>query len=611
MSLRRLLKNKHATCGILLECESNIFVGEHMSAAQTRTKILIIPTLLRSIAVAAFFFYAAATAAEAPQTAVASLSREKALELGERMYRTGLLPSGEPLTAFVQGDIPVEGTTFTCVSCHVRSGIGSYEGGVVTLPTNGEILYRPFKDMRRFVTPGVGMIPYFKLPKIQAPPRPAYTDTTLAAVLRTGIDPAGRQLDYVMPRYQLSDPDMNILIFYLKALSAQTSPGVTNTTIRFATVITDEVGPKERQEMLSVLNAIVIARNNAGKSKMDSQLPRWAGFSEDLSRSRRKISLAVWDLKGPPGTWRSQLEQYYRKEPVFALLAGITTGEWKPVHEFSEANKIPCLFPITDFPVISSTDWYTQYISKGYYQEGEAVARFLGNREELSPEKAIVQLYQDTREGRALADGFRETWKTFDRRQPVDCVLKKGNPLTKEYLQKALSKEKSAILLLWAGAEAYAVLEAVAADANKPDMIYLSSSLLKDGFLAVPETVRAFTYITYPYRLGLVITPGKDLGKGSMGVSKDAPVPVATRNVAQKTGSSQSLLPEIFMMMMTNFYRDYMLDIIGMCGDMKDSPYERLSFGPGQRYASKGCYIVQLTPGANPAVVKKSDWVIH
>ena len=582
-----------------------------MNPMPTNKQIRLLPALLSSIAVAAFFFCAAAAAAEVPQTAVAGLSQEKLLQLGENIYRTGLLPSGESLTALVQGDIPVEGTTFTCVSCHVRSGIGSYEGGVVTLPTNGEILYRPFKDVRRFVTPGVGMIPYFKLPKIQAPPRPAYTDTTLATVLRTGIDPAGRQLDYVMPRYQLSDRDMDILIFYLKALSAQPSPGVTDTTIRFATVITDEVSPKEHREMLSVLNAIVIARNNAGRSKMDSQIPRWAGFSEDLSRSRRKISLAVWELKGPAGTWGSQLEQYYRKEPVFALLAGITTGEWKPVHEFCEANKIPCLFPITDFPVISSTDWYTQYISKGYYQEGEAVARFLGNRAELSSDKAIVQLYNDTREGHALAGGFRETWKALGHRQPVDSLLIKGNPPTKENLQKMLAQEKPSILLLWAGSEAYAALETVAADANKPDMIYLSSSMLKDGFLAVPESVRAFTYITYPYRLGLEVTPGKDLGKGGMGVSKDAPVPVATRNVAQKTGSSLSLLPEIFMMMMTNFYRDYMLDIIAMCGDMKDSPYERLSFGPGQRYASKGCYIVQLTPGADPSVLKKSDWVMH
>jgi hypothetical protein len=39
--------------------------------------------------------------------------------------------------------------------------------------------------------------------------------------------------------------------------------------------------------------------------------------------------------------------------------------------------------------------------------------------------------------------------------------------------------------------------------------------------------------------------------------------------------------------------------------------FERLSFGPGQRYASKGCYIVQLSKGEKPGLIKKSDWVIH
>jgi hypothetical protein len=576
-----------------------------------RKSMRILPNLLCSIAVLCVFFCSAAAGAKDQKPAVAGLSRDKALQLGERMYREGLLPSGAPLTALVQGDVPIEGTAFTCVSCHVRSGIGSYEGGVVTLPTNGDILYRPFPEVRRFITPAVGVIPYFKLPRIEAPPRPAYTDAMLAAVLRTGIDPAGRLLDYVMPRYRLSDRDMDILIFYLKDLSSQPSPGVTDTTIHFATVITEEVSEKERQEMISVLNTFVIARKSAGRSKMDKQKGRWAGFAEDLSRSRRKMSLAIWVLKGPAETWRGQLEQYYRKEPVFALLAGITTGEWKPVHEFCETNKIPCLFPITDFPVISATDWYTQYFSKEYYQEGEAAARFLGHMPELFRGKAIVQLYQDTHEGRALADGFRETWTALGHHQPAESVFIKGQSLTKELLLKALGKEKSPIVLLWAGAESYAALESLAADANKPDMLFLSSSLLKNGLLAVPETGRAFTYITYPYRLDLEVTPGKDLGKGGMVVSKDAPLPVATRNVAQKTGSALSLLPEIFTMMMSNFYRDYMLDIIGMCGEMKDSPYERLSFGPGQRYASKGCYIVQLTPGPTPAVVKKSAWVIH
>ncbi len=339
---------------------------------QIRSRIRALPALLSSVAAAAFFFCAAAAAAENPQTAVAGLSPEKALQLGERMYREGLLPSGKPLPALVQGDIPVEGTAFTCVSCHGRSGLGFSEGGVVTLPTNGEILYRPFNEVRRFIRPSVGKVSYFKAPQLQAPARPAYTDAALAAVMRTGIDPAGRSLDYIMPRYVLSDRDMEILVFYLKNLSSTPSPGVTDTAIAFATVITEEVSPKERQEMLSVLNAIVIARNNDATSKIHMQTSRWAGFLEELEKSRRKMSLAIWELKGPRETWRGQLEQYYRKEPVFALLGGITTGEWKPVHEFCEAHKIPCIFPITDFPVISTTDWYTQYFSKGLLSGGRS-----------------------------------------------------------------------------------------------------------------------------------------------------------------------------------------------------------------------------------------------
>ena len=58
------------------------------------------------------------------------------------------------------------------------------------------------------------------------------------------------------------------------------------------------------------------------------------------------------------------------------------------------------------------------------------------------------------------------------------------------------------------------------------------------------------------------------------------------------------------------YYRDYFLDVIGMSMDMTDPLYERLSFGPGQRYASKGCYVVQLSHGAKPELIKKSAWII-
>ncbi len=93
----------------------------------------------------------------------------------------------------------------------------------------------------------------------------------------------------------------------------------------------------------------------------------------------------------------------------------MTNGEWRPIHEFSEEHRIPCILPIADLPVISETDWYTLYFSKGLYQEGEAAAGYLAKSAARPPEKTVVQVFRDSREGHALAAGFRKTWHDLDR----------------------------------------------------------------------------------------------------------------------------------------------------------------------------------------------------
>ena len=92
---------------------------------------------------------------------------------------------------------------------------------------------------------------------------------------------------------------------------------------------------------------------------------------------------------------------------------------------------------------------------------------------------------------------------------------------------------------------------------------------------------------------------------------KKPPPEITDRKIAGKVASLSSVLTEVFMAWRSNFYRDYMFDIIDGSMLMVTSPYERISFGPGQRYASKGCYIVQLSKGATPELVRKSDWVVH
>ena len=47
---------------------------------------------------------------------------------------------------------------------------------------------------------------------------PPYTDETIKRAIREGIDPAGKPLDLTMPRWKMSDKDLNDTVEYLKTL---------------------------------------------------------------------------------------------------------------------------------------------------------------------------------------------------------------------------------------------------------------------------------------------------------------------------------------------------------------------------------------------------------
>jgi hypothetical protein len=39
----------------------------------------------------------------------------------------------------------------------------------------------------------------------------------------------------------------------------------------------------------------------------------------------------------------------------------------------------------------------------------------------------------------------------------------------------------------------------------------------------------------------------------------------------------------------------------------EQTDYELLNFGPGQRYLSESCYIMQLSEGPNPMLIRMND----
>jgi hypothetical protein len=311
-----------------------------------------------------------------------------------------------------------------------------------------------------------------------------------------------------------------------------------------------------------------------------------------------------WQLDGAASTWRGQLEARNAKEPVFALLGGITGEEWQPVRDFAEAHQIPTILPITDFPVVSGSDWYTLYFSQGLYQEGAAAAASLGRSREVAAEDSVVQVFRDTKEGRALAAGFAATWRSLGRKPPANRILSADGPLPPDLTGKLSGQEMPSVLLLWLGREAVPILERLALGERRPKEVYLSAGLLGPGPWSLPEPVREFASFTFPFRLPQDEAMHPDYAKSwlsARGLSFDE------RRISTRMYTLMLLMNQAIPKMRRNFYRDNLLDQIDLSTVHGYPDFDRLSFGPGQRYASKECHIVTLSRGPNPILIKKSD----
>lgn len=265
----------------------------------------------------------------------------------------------------------------TCASCHRKSGMGSSEGGVYVPAITGEALFSEAGPAQAILYPKLFQ---------EAPPgeawarlrdprvRPAYTVESLAAAIRSGRDPAGRELSPVMPRAAMTGREVRTLAAHLRTLGS-TAPGVTADAIRFATVITPDSDPAEASALTETIRAYMRWKRT-DMARRDAKPGPWD--REAVRPVFREWKLDVWKLDGPSSSWTGQLNARYRDATPFAVVMGLGRQEWRPVHEFCESTSTPCLFPITDRPVTEGANGYNLYFSRGLELEIEAAERAKG-----------------------------------------------------------------------------------------------------------------------------------------------------------------------------------------------------------------------------------------
>jgi hypothetical protein len=508
----------------------------------------------------------------------------------EALYRRGILPSGQPVRATRSAGESLEGSAAACVNCHRRSGLGSSEGNIAIPPIAGPYLFTP----RGTSLERLG-VPVVDTARINHEP---YTDESLARAIREGVGANGRPLNYLMPRYPLDAAAMSALIDYLKGMSVSPAPGATPTELHFATIITPDADPVKRRGLLAVMNQYFVDKNNAAAR---TKAPTLYSSHVTMFRVERRWRLHVWELTGAPSTWERQLRAHLAAEPVFAVLSGLGGSNFEPVHRFCEEERLPCLFPNVEAPVGSDTDFYTVYFSRGVLLEAELIAR--GLHDDPKRPQRIVQVFRAGDVGQAAAHELQSA-QHGSGPPVVNRVLSPHGSATE--LAEALREAGPAdALVLWLRP---GELRALTGLAPRTSNVWVSGEMGGLEQAPLPAEWRTAARMTYPADL-----PGQRVVRVDYALSwfRLRKIPLLAEQMQVDTYLALGLVAETLNHMGDAFVRDYLLERIEVALDHRvlTGYYPHLTLAPGQRFASKGGYLVRFTQAQGPHVARLGDWI--
>ena len=519
------------------------------------------------------------------------------LELGKRIYREGILPNGQTAHAVGAGNAAIIGSQITCISCHRRSGLGTSEGKNVAPPITGEILFQPrtqsYRELRGKRLSGEGA-------------RPAYTEESFLTAINQGKDVTGRTMNPLMPRYSFSKADAKLLIQYLHSLTRDDVPGISDTTIHFATVFTPDTLPEQKAAAEKTLRAFLHdynaqTRNEKHRATNSPWHKTWQ------YESFRQLKLHTWNLKGAAETWDTQLSELYREQPVFALLNGIGNGIWQPVHDFCETREIPCLFPTTDLPGQSTKHYYSIYFTDGVNVEARAIASHLVKESETS--KIILQLYRNDEKGQAAATLLSRQLKNNEKIEVINIALDNNTVLNNSLIHEKVRHYKANTVVLWVDKQTVRNISDELGNNSQISTIYVSSTYVRSPEILLPQSALDKTFLLSRF------VPNNDLNAHLRRFTAWAKLRDIDLKYTRETANAYFtalIITSAIRSMRANLSRDYLIERIEHILERPvfHSVFPAFTLGPGQRFASKGNYIIGPFRLSEKNSTPPREWVV-
>jgi hypothetical protein len=241
--------------------------------------------------------------------------------------------------------------------------------------------------------------------------------------------------------------------------------------------------------------------------------------------------------------------------------------------------------------------------------EAEALALYLKGETGPRGNGTILQIYRDDEAGRVSAEAFRSALKKHGIAGLRDRRIGKDEALTPEFWAGVSRTERPFAAVLWLRAPGPDGLGLPDDPGFIPGRLYLPSVLADGKSIRLPESSKDRIYLLHPF--SLPAEKERRLARGKAWL-RNRGLKEGDERLQVNTLFTAALAMEALDHMLGNFSRDYFMEWVEHQAEdaLTPSAYPRIALGPGQRYGSKGCYILSYSSDSKDWSTPVNGWIV-
>lgn len=382
---------------------------------------------------------------------------------GRQIYFTGDSPTGRAINSlFGSQQVQIPGNLAVCSSCHGYDGLGRPESGIEPTNITWKHLTKSFGHIHNNLQ------------------HPAFTEQSLKTFIRDGIYPGGQPADSGMPRYDISESDLDALVAYIRKLGSIQDPGISQKRIRVGTVMSVNGGLADKTAQLEQLIQGYFAQINASGGIFG-----------------RELSLSTYHLENKPGEI-DRLGEWIVAEDLFVLLSPYIPGYELSFQKVVALIDVPVIGYYTLYPPVDFQENRKIFtLLPGVYNQLMALQKYV-DMQKIEPAPKVGVVYENTLEAERVVEQLEKSWERSDWK-PVKTINISEKPDAPEMIAEELREARVNIVVYTGFDDAVLIrIMELASRQNWTPVFLTSGSLAGKALMSVPENLVSRFFIAYP-----------------------------------------------------------------------------------------------------------------